>query len=63
MGENLAAIGGGHSLAEAVNLLVLALLGLVGTFHFFLHSFRVIILNIRPCGQKQLTKQNLPAVN
>ena len=29
--QNLAAIGGGHSLAEAVNLLSVQLLGLIGT--------------------------------
>ena len=32
-GQNLAAVGGGHSLAEAVLLGALALLGLVGTSH------------------------------
>ena len=31
--ENLAAVLGGHSCAEAVNLLALTLLGLVGTEH------------------------------
>jgi hypothetical protein len=44
-GEDLAAVGGLHSLAEAVLFLALELLGLVGTKHF-LHSFQVIILNI-----------------
>ena len=33
-GENLAAVRGSHSLAEAVLLLALMLLGLVGTKHF-----------------------------
>ena len=35
-GENLTAVGGSHSLAEAVNLLAVELLGLIGTFrcHF-----------------------------
>ena len=37
-GENLAAVAGGHSLAEAVLFLALALLGLIGTEHV-LHSF------------------------
>ena len=32
-GENLAAVAGGHSLAEAVYLGALALLGLIGTEH------------------------------
>ena len=32
-GQNLAAIGGGHALAEAVDLGALALLGLIGTNH------------------------------
>ena len=31
-GQDLAAIGGSHSLAEAVDLLAVELLGLVGTF-------------------------------
>ena len=31
-GENLTAVGGSHSLAEAVNLLAMQLLGLIGTF-------------------------------
>ena len=31
-GQNLAAIGGSHSLAEAVDLLGVQLLGLIGTF-------------------------------
>ena len=43
-GENLAAVGGLHSLAEAVLFLALELLGLVGTKHC-VHSFQ-IILNI-----------------
>ncbi len=32
-GQNLAAVGGGHALAEAVDLGALALLGLIGTNH------------------------------
>ena len=39
-GEDLAAVRGRHSLAEAVLFLALALLGLVGTQHV-LHSFQV----------------------
>ena len=31
-GEDLAAVGGRHSLAEAVDLLAVELLGLIGTF-------------------------------
>ncbi len=31
-GQNLAAVGGGHALAEAVDLLAVELLGLIGTF-------------------------------
>ena len=31
-GQNLAAVGGSHSLAEAVDLLAVQLLGLIGTF-------------------------------
>ena len=38
--ENLAAVSGGHSLAEAVLFLALALLRLVGTKHNLLHSFQ-----------------------
>ena len=30
--QDLTAVGGGHSLAEAVNLLAMQLLGLIGTF-------------------------------
>ena len=37
--EDLAAVGGGHSLAEAVLFLALALLGLVGTKHLGLTPF------------------------
>ena len=35
-GQNLAAVGGSHSLAEAMDLLAVELLGLIGTFrsHF-----------------------------
>ena len=32
-GENLAAVGSGHSLAEAMNLGTVALGGLIGTLH------------------------------
>ena len=38
-GEDLAAVGGGHSLAEAVLFLALALLGLIGTKHLGLTPF------------------------
>ena len=31
-GQDLAAVGGSHSLAEAVDLLAVQLLGLIGTF-------------------------------
>ena len=31
-GQDLAAVGGSHSLAEAVDLLAVELLGLIGTF-------------------------------
>ena len=58
-GKNLAAIGGRHSLAEAMLLLGLELLGLIGTFHPLLHSFRIIILNIRSGGTEAVDK-NLP---
>ena len=34
-GENLAAVSGSHSLAEAMNLGAMALGGLVGTLHVF----------------------------
>ena len=44
--ENLAAVGGLHSFAEAVLFLALKLLGLIGTEHN-VHSFQVI-LNIVP---------------
>ena len=37
--EDLAAVGGGHSLAEAVLFLALALLGLIGTKHLGLTPF------------------------
>ena len=32
-GQNLAAVGGSHTLAEAVHFGTLALLGLIGTLH------------------------------
>ena len=38
--EDLTAVCGGHSLAEAVLFFALTLLGLVGTQHNVLHSFR-----------------------
>ena len=38
-GEDLAAVAGGHSLAEAVLLLALTLLGLVGANHSQIHPF------------------------
>ena len=41
-GKNLAAVGGGHSLAEAVLLGALALLGLIGTEHCMTPPFRKI---------------------
>lgn len=44
-GENLAAVCGGHSFAEAVLFLALTLLGLVSTQHVLCTPFR-IILNI-----------------
>ena len=33
-GQDLAAVGGSHTLAEAVNLAALTLFGLIGTLHF-----------------------------
>ena len=44
-GQHLAAVGGRHSLAEAVLFLALTLLGLVSTQHVLCTPFR-IILNI-----------------
>ena len=41
-GQNLAAVAGGHSLAEAVLLGALALLGLIGTEHCMTPPFRKI---------------------
>lgn len=34
-GQDLAAVAGGHSFTEAMDLAALALLGLVGSQHFF----------------------------
>ena len=39
-GKDLAAVFGGHSLAETVLLLAVAFLGLIGTNHFRTPSFR-----------------------
>ena len=42
-GQDLAAVGGSHSLAEAVDLLAVELLGLVGTFRSHVETPPVII--------------------
>ena len=43
-GQNLAAVGGSHSLAEAMNLGTVALSGLIGT----LHLLHLLFLNFLP---------------
>ena len=42
-GQDLAAVGGSHSLAEAVDLLAVELLGLIGTFRCHVETPPVII--------------------
>ena len=59
--ENFAAVGGSHSLAEAMNLLAVELLGLIGTFccHVetppvrFPSAFRRHLLDTAPDGAEQ----------
>ena len=42
-GENFAAVGGGHSFAEAVLVHALAGVGLISTFHFRILSFYLLL--------------------
>ena len=54
-GQDLAAVGGSHSLAEAVDLLAVELLGLVGTFRCHVETPPVIIPG-RPTSGAALTR-------
>ena len=58
-GEDLAAVCGCHSLAEAVLFLALALLGLISTKHISA-LLSDLILNIGATAPKQLTMNKLP---
>ena len=54
-GQDLAAVSGSHSLAEAVDLLAVELLGLIGTFRSHVETPPVKISLLFP-GKKELTR-------
>ena len=60
--QDLAAVGGSHSLAEAVDLLAVELLGLVGTFRCHVETPPVIIPG-RPFSGAALTRHPFPLEN